>query len=332
MKTEKPPIRATLPKTALPRLYFIDREIASGKYPSTAEMAKKYETSVSSISRDIAFMKDSLDAPIEYDALHRGYYYTEPNYRIPAGFSSAEDLLALGMAKSILSLYRDTPLYEAARHLLDGITAPLSVGENSDWYENRIVVPQVPSAAIPPDIWNLVTAGLRENRILVFDYRGTWDEDYQSRRVRPYQILFDTGVWYLYGYAEERKDIRMFSLTRIKNIILTKDHFTLPPDFDYRANSGSHFGVFTGQTKFHFRIAFYEASAMWVTERQWADDQKIEETGDGLIISFSSTQYAKVLEWVLSQGCAARPLEPEALVKDWRRHIGEMKKMTKEQR
>jgi predicted DNA-binding transcriptional regulator YafY len=71
-----------------------------------------------------------------------------------------------------------------------------------------------------------------------------------SRRVRPYQLLFDTGVWYLYGFCEERKVIRIFSLPRMKNLILTADHFSLPENFDNRAyNGGSFFGIFAGQEK-----------------------------------------------------------------------------------
>jgi len=27
----------------------------------------------------------------------------------------------------------------------------------------------------------------------------------KKRRVYPYQLLFDSGVWYLYGFAEERQ-------------------------------------------------------------------------------------------------------------------------------
>jgi predicted DNA-binding transcriptional regulator YafY len=331
MKREKSPDKqASLPRMALPRIYFIDREIAAGKFPSTKKLAKKYETSISTISRDIAFMKDMLNAPIEYDALRRGYYYSEPNYRIPAGFTTAEDLLALGMAKSILSLYRDTPLYNAAKDLLNSITAPLARDGEPDWFENRIVVPQVASAPIPPGIWNVIIAGLRENLVLEFEYRGAWDEDYRKRRVRPYQLLFDTGMWYLYGYAEERKGIRLFSLSRIKNIWLTKDRFPLTKDYDYRKSSGhSHFGVFAGQKKIRFRVEFYDESAVWVRERQWADDQKIEETESAVVIDFTSTQYDKVLEWILSRGCNARPLEPEDLVNAWRRHIEEMRKMAK---
>jgi predicted DNA-binding transcriptional regulator YafY len=329
MENEKKPARASIPKSALARLYFIDQQIASGTYPNTGYLAKKWENiSISTISRDIEFMKDRLNAPIEYDALHRGYYYSEPNFRIPMGFSGADELLALGMAKNILTLYKDTPIYDAARHLLDSIIAPLTAEGNSDWYESRIVVPQVPSAPIPPDVWDPVTTALRENRVLSFEYQGAYDEGYKSRRVRPYQLLFDTGLWYLYGFAEERKGIRIFSLCRMKNIVLEKDHFLLPKDFDYRAGSGgSHFGVFAGQKKHRFKIAFYDYSVTWVMDRQWADDQKIAETEDGIIVTFTSTQFEKVTEWVLSRGCSARPLEPELLVNTWQSHIEDMRKM-----
>jgi predicted DNA-binding transcriptional regulator YafY len=330
MKTEKKPIRSSLPKTALPRILFIDREIAAGKYPSSEELAGKYETSISSIGRDIAFMKYSLDAPIEYCAKHRGFYYSIPYYRIPAGFSGAEDLLALGMAKNIFSLYRNTPLYEAAKNLLECITAPLAAEGNERWYETRIVVPPVPSAAITEEIWNPITTGLKENRVLTFDYQGIWGGGYSRRRVRPYQLLFDTGVWYLYGFSEERKAIRIFSLPRIKNLALSNDHFTLPKNFDYRSGNGdSFFGVFAGQEKFQFCIGFYDESAMWVQERKWAMDQEIEETDDGVVMTFTSTQYGKVLEWVLSRGCTAKPFAPKNLVNDWTRHIREMIKLAK---
>jgi hypothetical protein len=116
----------------------------------------------------------------------------------------------------------------------------------------------------------------------------------------------------------------------MKNVSLGKDHFPLPKDFDYRTdNSGSHFGVFAGQKKHRFKIAFYDYSVVWIKDRQWADDQKITETDDGIIITFTSTQFDKVAEWVLSRGSTARPLEPELLVNYWRDTITEMRKLAK---
>jgi predicted DNA-binding transcriptional regulator YafY len=275
-------------------------------------------------------MRDRLDAPIAYDALHRGYYYTKKAYRLPAGYTSSQDMLALGMVKTLLTLYRNTPLHDAADHLLDSITAPLAADGSSQWYKDRIVVPPVASIIIPEGIWDPIITGLRENRVIAFEYSGIWDEGYKPRLVRPYQLLFDNGVWYLYGYAEERKAIRLFSLPRIQNVAATSETFTLPKDFDYRLKSDdSYFGVFAGGERQQFAIAFYDDSAVWVRERQWAADQEIEETSDGVVIYFSSTQYHKVLEWVLSQGCTAQPFKPEQLVNDWERHIAEMGKMAR---
>jgi len=337
MKTEKKPSRLSVPKAALPRIYRIDAEIASGKYPNTKNLAKSLlddwgKVSISTISRDIEFLKYRFNAPIEYDALHRGYYYTEKTYRIPAGFTGTENMLALGMAKSILSLYRETPLYEAAVNLLENITAPLTAdgniaAGNRDWLENRIIVPRIATAKIQSETWDVIVAGLKENRIVTFDYRGKWDEDYQNRRLRPYQLLFDSGAWFLYGFAEERKALRVFSLSRMKNALLTKDRFSLPQNYNYtELTGGSFFGVFIGMEKYHFSIDCYGEAELYATERQWAEDQKIKKIDAGVNMEFTSTQYDKVLQWVLSNGCNAIPRKPQELVDDWKSHVKEMRK------
>jgi predicted DNA-binding transcriptional regulator YafY len=259
---------------------------------------------------------------------NRGYYFTQKTFRLPASFTSAEDLLALCMARNIFSLYRETPLYEASRQFLESITTPIASEGNNDWLENRIAVPPIASAKIKPDIWETIVAGLKENRVIAFDYKGILDDEYKKRRVRPYQLLFDSGVWYLYGFAEERRAARIFSLSKIKNARLAKDVFSLPKDFKYADFSGdSYFGVFIGQEKQRFIVDFYEDSIPFVEERQWAADQKITEKDDRITIEFTSTQYGKVLGWVLSCGCNAIPRKPKKLVDNWKWHISEMKKL-----
>ncbi|MCL2231786.1 MAG: DNA-binding protein, partial [Treponema sp.] len=60
MKTQKKPSRLSLPKAALPRIYRIDDKIASGTYPNSDDLARMCETSISTISRDIEFMREQL--------------------------------------------------------------------------------------------------------------------------------------------------------------------------------------------------------------------------------------------------------------------------------
>jgi predicted DNA-binding transcriptional regulator YafY len=170
---------------------------------------------------------------------------------------------------------------------------------------------------------------MRENRLITFEYEGIWDDHPHTRLVRPYQLLFDTGVWFLYGYAEERSAIRIFNLSRIQNVSLTNERFSLPGDYDYiNQTDGSYFGVFIGK-KYRFKIAFDTSSGKWIKERKWAADQKIKETKKGFVIEFTSTQYNRVLEWLLSRGAAAHPLEPKELVTEWKNNIAGMMKFIK---
>jgi predicted DNA-binding transcriptional regulator YafY len=322
--------RKSIPLTSLPRIFFIDEEIASGKYPNTRTLADAYRTGIATISRDIKLMREWLYAPIEYDFTQKGYYYTEKTSRLPGTFGSVEGIMALGMAKNLLSLYRNTPIYDAARELVENITAPLGEAESSRWYDERIIVPKVPSVQFASGIWQCICEGLRKNRILRFDYRSTWKSGYTPRRIRPYQLLFDNGAWYIYAYSIEGRGVRMYSLSRIKNISLEDETFSFPASADFSTQlGGSYFGAYSGQKKYRFRIAFYNDGAMRIQERIWAADQRIKEIKDGVILEFSSTQYGKVLELVLSNGRDALPLEPAELVRDWRENLRDMQKRTK---
>ena len=72
------------------RLLYIHKTIASGTYPTTKKIAKDLETSTATISRDIDFLRDRQNAPIEYDTHRGGYFYSDPKYQL--SFNTTEDL------------------------------------------------------------------------------------------------------------------------------------------------------------------------------------------------------------------------------------------------
>jgi predicted DNA-binding transcriptional regulator YafY len=213
---------------------------------------------------------------------------------------------------------------------MDSVTAPLVDAENKHWYEERIVVPPIPSVQFSPDIWNTIFEGLRENRALKFEYRRSWHSGYTPRHVHPYQLLFDNGAWYLYAYVKKYRGMRLYSLSRIQNIALEAENFKFPASADFRISfDGSYFGAYSTEKKMRFCIAFYNEGAMRIQERLWAADQRLKKTPDGVILSFSSAQYGKVLELVLSNGCDALPLEPKELVNDWQKNLCDMQERAK---
>ena len=145
---------------------------------------------------------------------------------------------------------------------------------------------------------------------------------FEERHVRPYELFFDMGGWRLSGYDIDRKAVFSFTLSRIKNVRVTDVRFSLPKEYESsKKNNDMYFGVYTGEKKQKYRIAFYNAAAKWVRERHWASDQKIRDIKNGIIIEFTCSQPWKVLQWLFSHGASAHPLAPVELVEEWRRQI-----------
>lgn len=71
-------------RPVIERFNRIHSEIQKGGYPNCRILAEKLEMSGKTIQRDIDFMRDRLQLPIEYDALRKGFYYTSPVTRFPA--------------------------------------------------------------------------------------------------------------------------------------------------------------------------------------------------------------------------------------------------------
>ena len=66
-----------------------------------------------------------------------------------------------------------------------------------------------------------------------------WSRDETSpRMVDPYHLLFEGGQFYLVGYSHERKDVRVFRLSRIRGKVAyatkAEHDFQRPEDFDPR--------------------------------------------------------------------------------------------------
>jgi predicted DNA-binding transcriptional regulator YafY len=313
-------------RASMARIAFIDGEIAGGKYPNQKKLARNYECSIATIGRDLDFMRDQLDAPIEYDAQRRGYYYCDKTYRVPLGFSGSRDMAALAVVKSFLSQYSSNPVYDAVQHLLDTITVSFEnekdIHNKTYWAEKRIVSPSVASVPVDDKLWKTLIKALRTNRVTEFDYQGGWDDTVQRRCVEPYQLLFDSAAWYLYCFDEMRKARRIFSLARMCNVKITDTRFLLPSDYDYcTKNKHSYFGVFEGPEDYEFSVNFYGWAAVEIKERIWIEGQIITEIDEGINIKFKSAQYGKVLEWVLAKGMYAKPLGPERLVDDWHKNV-----------
>lgn len=71
----------------------------------------------------------------------------------------------------------------------------------------------------------IIQTALQENRLLSFEYADSHGNK-TRRTVEPYQLILKGGHWYWQGYCRERKDYRLFKLTRMMNLQVLKETFT----------------------------------------------------------------------------------------------------------
>jgi predicted DNA-binding transcriptional regulator YafY len=228
--------------------------------------------------------------------------------------------------------------------LLESISAPLKGAKDGNWFRERIVIPQTAAAPVDKAVWNDLVGAMRENAVITFQYRkgnspvesnGTvvrtsGKVSSETRRARPYQLLFDRTSWLLYAYDENKNAMRMFSLSRVRDVNRTGAFFAIPKNFDYRAQEGrSYFGIFSGSKTFKVVIDI-AGDPEWIRERQWAPDQRIREKTDGIELMFTTNQLQKTLEWILAQGPRARPIAPQELVEQWKQTVHAMVKRAEE--
>ncbi|MDA0813943.1 MAG: HTH domain-containing protein, partial [Verrucomicrobia bacterium] len=157
----------------LERIYRIHEVVKRGKYPNCRSLAEQLEVTQKTVQRDISFMRDELDVPIEYDAVRHGYFYAKPVEGFPLLNTTAEDVVALLLARRALEPMQGTPLEaslrESFRRMAQGMRGRISV----PWTDFDQAFSAKITGMSRPEISLLekLAAAVLECREISFDYR-----------------------------------------------------------------------------------------------------------------------------------------------------------------
>ncbi len=280
----------------------------------------------------------SVEKPIDGLVEQETYSLPPENFHLPPIEFTDGELAALGTALQLLDgefAYAE-PLRLALQQISWGRPSPLRTPE-----QHTVALGITGSAGgheISQRLAKIETAIFRRKTI-VFDYYTMERDDLGTRRVDPYQLLYQGGQFYVVGRSHERRAIRVFRLSRIRGKVgyATKaEHdFQRPADFDPRAYANRidwQFGdpIDTAEIWIEGRIA-------WQIERhfgRYGNIRAAEDGGAGDGDRVFLTPYAnarQLIAWVLGLGEHARILSPPELAAELRdrvrllteRHTGE---------
>lgn len=286
------------------------------EYPNCSRMMAEFGVDRKTAWRDIEFMKDRKELPIDYDDKRHGYFLSGPLPRVPAMEVTEREMFELYVMHQAIEHYRGTPLEPRLERFFRRMAGQLDNEDRFTLEDLGSVLSFRPSAPDEADakLFELVTRAVRERRWLRFDYRKPGEKEMERRRVQPYHVLEYGGRWYLLAYDSLRSAIRTFVLGRMSAVELAAERFVRTKDFDARQHLEKSIGVMAGKDDYQVVI---EMDA-WLTDilrgRRWHPSQEVKELpGGGSQLRLRVGCLEEIEQYVLSWGTHATVIGPQEL-------------------
>jgi proteasome accessory factor B len=279
-------------------------------------LRKELEVCRKTIVRDIAFMRDRLDLPIEFDTAIQSYRYTQPVNAFPTVQVTEGELVALLVARRALEQYRGTPFHRQLEIAFDKLAAGLKdrISFSPADELSAVSFKNVGLGRTDLLVFNALSGAVLRQEEVSFQYRKPGDPGKSSRNVQPYHLAHRENLWYLIGFDLERSALRTFALPRIEGVAVSKKSFVKPADFSPERFFSNAMGVLGGDGDHRVVIRFNAGVADRVREREWHESQEMRELpGGGLELRIRLGALAEVEQWVLGWGALAEVVEPPAL-------------------
>lgn len=302
----------------LERLINLDQLIRSPSRQTAESIASELEVSERTVRSDIGFLKDRYHAPIDW-CKARGYYYTDPEWRLPSISLSKGELFALTVGARMLSAYAGSAyrleLESAIARLVERLpeTTWLDLQQLA---EEHICFRSGAEVDLDPEIWHKLESACQQRKTVDMNYYTASRNDYSDRKLDPYLLHIYRGTNpYVIGYCHNRKEVRWFRVDRIQRLDVLEDEFSPDPTFDPKKHLESIFQLEAGGVPQLVAVRFDAVTAPFIRGRRWHPSQEIEEEQEGgLVLRMCVRGLNDVKRWVLGYGKGATVITPPELV------------------
>ncbi len=298
------------------RIYRLHAALKLPRPVSMQALFEKLEVSHATIKRDLAYMRDFMGAPIDYDRSANGYRYKPDadDFELPGLWFNETELFALLATEQLLESVQPGfltpwigPLKSRIRKLLE------HSGHHSKIVTTRIRLQPVAQRTVRQELFGQAASAVLAEQALEIKYRGRQRAKITQRRIHPYRLLHYRDNWYLIAWCEQADDYRTFSLDRIQQAALTEHKFRQADEKHLQRYICASFGIFSGEAKHWAVLRFCAQRAEWVADEQWHPDQIGQWTGDKYELQIPYSDERELLMEILKYGPDVEVIAPEAL-------------------
>ncbi len=313
------------------RLLKLEKALQSIPYPGVERLMKELDVSRRTVLRDLEELKIYYNAPIEYDRLHKGYYYTDETFFVKNVLVSEGELVAMAGILPLLERYDNTPLQETIEKVYDTVCQilPNQVQVQTSLL-NQVQFISDPLAPIEASVFTSLFQAIKNHKNISFGYRSLGKTEHSPHSLDPYKIYCQKGDWYLIGYSHEHQTYRTYHLSRMKDIQLLSE-YEVDPDYEKKVHIDPNFGIWNNDQEFQkIELLFDKSINTYILERTWHKNQVCRQNEDGSVyLSFETNQIQEILYWVLHFGSSVQILNPPELKKKYQEEVKKMLKNVK---
>jgi len=268
------------------RLYRIKNLLQQYGVVSRQGFLEDMEISLATFKRDLAYLRDQLNAPIDYDPDAGGYRlgqeHAGPRHELPGVWFNADEIHALLTIQELLQELQPGLLTPHVQPLLDRLHRLLDSGDIArNEVQKRIRILRVSGRHVEVKAFAPVrTAVLRRQQLAITHFhRGR--NAAEARRLSPQRLTYYRDNWYLDAWCHLREAIRSFSLDAIQELELLDEPALDVPDAELDAAVGAGYGIFGGASVEWATLRFSPERARWVGSELWHPQQQSTVEADG---------------------------------------------------
>jgi predicted DNA-binding transcriptional regulator YafY len=303
----------------LERFYKIDQLLKERRVVSFALFEEKLGMSRASVKRDLAYMRERFNAPIEYDREANGYRFgaprSGPRYELPGLWFNATEIYALLTTLQLLSNLQPGLLDGQVKPVLERLRSILGTGDHS-WEEvakrMRIFLPERREGQAAH--FSVIAAALLKRLRLWIRHYNRKDDRETEREVSPQRLVHYRDNWYLDAWCHLRNDLRSFAVDAIREAVLKDTPAREVREAELDEYLGSGYGIFAGRNVEWATLKFTPEAARWVSAQNWHPKQRVRVEKDGsYILEVPYAEDRELVMEILRYGADVEVLEPAAL-------------------
>ncbi len=311
------------------RLLQLEKAIQTIPYPSVERLMKELEISRRTVLRDLEELKIYYNAPIKYDRLKKGYYFTDETFFVKNVLISESELVAMAGILPLLERYDNTPLKETISKVYETIAQilPNQVQVQTSLLNNvQFIADPLPN--IDQDVFNKIFEAIKAHKTIAFGYRSISSTEHTPHSLAPYKIYCQKGDWYTIGFCHSHNKYRTYNLSRMKDVVLLAE-FEPDPEYESKVYIDPNFGIWNNESPSQkIELVFDKSINTYILERTWHKNQNCYQSEDGSVhLSFESNQLQETLYWVLHFGSAVKIENPPELKQMYKEELTKMMKL-----